>query len=438
LKLAVKKYLSLLLKSDIAKNTSLLVSGTAIAQIIPIALQPFLRRQFSAESYGAYSVYLSLLGIVSVIAAFKYELAIILPKKSKEAANVLFLSVFASLLFNVVLFLAVFLFKNNISNWLNLPGTYSFYLYFVPAASFFYSFYQVMQYWLIREKKFLPISVNKFIRRGTEGAIQSGLSFTFAKTGLLWGDLLGHIANAIAGGIQSFRSGLKFRQLSKVKIKYVAKKYAEYPRFNLLPGLMSACSYLLPALFINGFYTLEYTGYFDLSRMVLSIPLALVAGSISSVMLQRLSEKKKNKKGILKDVAPVFLFVLVLAIIEIIVISLFGKPLFQFFFGRKNTFSGELSEILVWSYAFNFVNASLSSIFIALKKIKILSIWQLFYFLAIGSLLFFRNSSFTDFLKIYVSLELICYFLSVILMGWIVWSYEKAIAKSKSLRINEY
>jgi O-antigen/teichoic acid export membrane protein len=306
LKLAVKKYLSLLLKSDIAKNTSLLVSGTAIAQIIPIALQPFLRRQFSAESYGAYSVYLSLLGIVSVIAAFKYELAIILPKKSKEAANVLFLSVFASLLFNVVLFLAVFLFKNNISNWLNLPGTYSFYLYFVPAASFFYSFYQVMQYWLIREKKFLPISVNKFIRRGTEGAIQSGLSFTFAKTGLLWGDLLGHIANAIAGGIQSFRSGLKFRQLSKVKIKYVAKKYAEYPRFNLLPGLMSACSYLLPALFINGFYTLEYTGYFDLSRMVLSIPLALVAGSISSVMLQRLSEKKKKQKRHSKGCSPCF------------------------------------------------------------------------------------------------------------------------------------
>src|SRR5665811_1102024 len=78
-------------RSELLKNTSILVSGTAIAQLIPILIQQILRRHYSADIFGAYAVYLSLVGMLAIISSFKYELAIILPRKDKEAANVFFL-----------------------------------------------------------------------------------------------------------------------------------------------------------------------------------------------------------------------------------------------------------------------------------------------------------------------------------------------------------
>lgn len=53
---------------------------------------------------------------------------------------------------------------------------------------------------------------------------------------------------------------------------------------------MGVFSFLIPTILINKFYSAEYAGYYDLSKMVLSIPLALIAGSVANVLLQRFSE----------------------------------------------------------------------------------------------------------------------------------------------------
>lgn len=411
------------LESDLLKNTSILISGTVIAQLIPILLQPVLRRYYAPEAFGAFAVYQSLIGIIIVVASFKYDLAIILPKKDKEAANVFFLAFFLNLIFNSVLFLTVIIWKKNIAEFLNLSLEFVNYLYFVPLSAFLFSFYQSINYWLIRKKGFFAISQNKFIRRGFEGSTQVASKFANLSQGLVIGDIIGHIANISSGIYQSVKKGLNPDHLSLIKLKYVFSKYIEYPKFNVIPSLMSACSYLLPAIFINKYFTSEYTGFFDLSKLVLSIPLALVATSISNVLLQRVSEKFKENQSFIKELTPIITLVLFIAIMEVVVISIFGEDLFKLFFGKEWAFSGKISKILVWSYALNFFIASFSSLFIAMKKIKILSIWQLVYFLSILLLLFLKDYSFINFIKIYVAIEVICYLAMTILIFFIIRKY---------------
>ena len=106
------------------KNISILVSGTTIAQLIPIILQPLLRRYFSPEEFGAYAVYLSLIGILIVVASMKYELAIILPEKDKAATNILALAVLINLAFSSILLLIIVLFRSPVSNMINLSPQY--------------------------------------------------------------------------------------------------------------------------------------------------------------------------------------------------------------------------------------------------------------------------------------------------------------------------
>jgi O-antigen/teichoic acid export membrane protein len=432
-KLILKKdknlFYTILLRSELLRNTSILISGTALAQLIPILLQPVLRRFFSPEIFGAYSVYLSLIGILIVISSFRYELAIILPRKDKEAAAVFFLTLILNLLFNILLLFFIILWKIKILMFLNLSEAFANYLYLVPLGTFLFSSYQSINYWLIREKKFFPISLNKFVRRGFEGAAQVVFKFLKISHGLIYGDLIGQIANVFSGIYQGSKSGLSLHMFSPNKIKYVLFKYSEYPKFNIIPAFMSACSYLLPAIMINKFYSAESTGYFDLSKLLLSIPLALIASSISNVLLQRVSEKSKSKLSIRKDLISILFFVSLAVIFEIGIIMFWAEDIFKILFGNKWEFSGTISKILVWAFAFNFIVSSFSSIFISLKKIKLLSVWQLFYFLSILTLFFFNNLSFSNFLKVYVIIELICCSMITLFIFYVVVNYEKLIPK---------
>jgi O-antigen/teichoic acid export membrane protein len=420
-------FISVLRSSELFRNTSILISGTAVAQLIPIFLQPVLRRVFLPEVFGAYAVYLSIIGILIVISSLRYELAIILPKIDKEATAVFSVAVFLNFIFNILLLIIIILWKEQLQIFLNLSDEFSDYLYLIPLGTFLSSTYQCINYWLIRKKRFFPISVNKFVRRGFEGSAQISFMFLKVSHGLIFGDLIGNLANAISGIIQGIRSGLALQLVSFVKIKYVLAKFSDYPKYNIVPGFMSACSYLLPAVMINKFYSTESTGYFDMSKLLLSIPLALIATSLSNVLLQRVSEKNKSGLSIRKDLTSILVFVLFVVFVEISVIMFWAEDIFRIFFGSVWEFSGTISKILVWAFAFNFIVSSLSSVFISLNKIKLLSVWQLFYFISILSLFFFSSLSFTSFLKVYTGIEVICCLVITMLMFYIIVRYEKRV-----------
>lgn len=421
-------------KSELLKNTSILISGTALAQVIPMLLQPVLRRAFAPEVFGSYSVYRSLIGMLIIISSFKYELAIILPRKDTEATNVFFLAILLNVFFNLILLCVIIIWKSSLIGFLNLSDKFGDYLYFVPLGTFFYSAYQSINFWLIRKKQFFPISINKFVQRAVEGISQLGFMFAKISYGLIFGDLIGNFANVVSGIFQGMKSGLSLRLFSPVVIKNVLTKYSEYPKFNVIPSFMSACSFLLPAILINKFFSSENAGFFDLSKMLLSIPLALVATSISNVMLQRVSEKYRNHESFIKELYPIFAIVILISVAEIFVIEIFGIRIFSLIFGERCGFSGSISRILVWSYALNFIVASFSSIFISMNKIKLLSIWQLFYFVSILSLVLFKNLSFMGFIKVYVLVELLCYFVISIFMILIIFRYESKVSIMNNIK----
>ena len=419
-------------KSELLKNTSILVSGTALAQLIPILLQPVLRRFYTPETYGAYAVYLSLIGILYVLSSLRYEMAIALPRKDKTAVNLWALALFFNLMFNALLFFFIIIFRSPILQFLNIPSGYSIFIYLVPVGNFLYSFYQSTHYWLIRKKSFKAVSINKFARRITEGGVQVSSKNLFAGTSLVLGDIVGHFTNVIAGYYQSWKKGLRWEYVSLNKLRYVFKKYAEFPKYNLLSSFMGVFSFLIPTLLINKFYSAEYAGYYDLSKMVLSIPLALIAGSVANVLLQRFSEKRQLKETIFKEFFQIFIIVFLIAVLEIVVIRLWGVPLFKIIFGKQWVESGIMSKMLVWSYAINFVVFSFSSVFISLERIKLLSAWQVFRFLAILVLFTLDDIDFSRFIKIYVLIEIVSFMVNFGLLVWIIYQYEKKLKVIKT------
>jgi O-antigen/teichoic acid export membrane protein len=181
---------------------------------------------------------------------------------------------------------------------------------------------------------------------------------------------------------------------------------------------------MLPPIFINKFFSSDSAGFFNLAQMLLSIPIGLVATAFTSVLLQRISEKYNNRTSFLSDLKPVIIVVGLISLVEIIVITFFGEFLFKVVFGDIWTFSGRISRILVWSFAFNFIVSTFTAIFVAMRKIKVYSVYQLFYFIAIISLLLFKRLGFVEFLKVYVIIEITCYTVLSAVMIFIIARYE--------------
>ena len=419
-----------LLKSEMLRSASVLISGTVIAQLLSILLRPLLSRFYSPESFGIYSVYVSLTGIIMILSSLRYDDTIVLPKSDKESINLLGLALIINLLFNVIIFILVLIIGKKIISFLNLPENFPVaILYIIPLGAFLIGTYQSLNSWLIRKRKYKAVSINKLVRRSSEGVAQ--LSFAWFKSfnGLIFSDIFGQAFNVATVAYQSKKNGLNLRLLSITKLKYVFHKYSEFPKYNLIPAFMSSCSYLLPPIFINKFFSPETAGFFDLSKLLLSIPLAFIASSFSNVLLQRIAEKFNRKESFLSDLKPVFYIVGLISILEVMTILIFGEDLFKIIFGSQWITSGKISKIMVWSFTFNFIASSFTSIFVSMRRIKIYSIWQFIYFMAILSLLFFKHLPFTEFLKVYVIIEVLCYILIALVMLIIVYRYESELVK---------
>ena len=90
------------MKSGFNKNFLSLISGTSIAQIIPILIAPILSRLYSPEDFGLYAFYIGIVGVLSVISTFKYEMAIIIPKNKLVVNQLLQISIFSSILISLI------------------------------------------------------------------------------------------------------------------------------------------------------------------------------------------------------------------------------------------------------------------------------------------------------------------------------------------------
>lgn len=394
------------INSEFLRNTSTLATGTTFAQLIPIIIQPFLRRYYSAETFGTYAVYLSLIGILYAVSSLRYEQAIIVPVKEREAGQLLIVGQIFNLIFSCLLTIIILIFKNAILNFLNIHPKHYIYLLLVPAGILLFNLQQSISLWLIRKKSFLQVSAIKIVRRGTEGIFQLVFRYLKYTTGLLIGDLIGHIMNIAVGLRILRRNGFRFSWYSFPEAREVAKKYSDYPKYNSLTAFLSAFSLLFPVILINKYYGSANAGFFDLSRLLLLTPIALLAGSVSNVILQRVAEKKRLKKSFKNEFFLILGIGFLISLVEVIVLQFFGEELFSVLFGKEWEFSGTISKLLIWPFLAYFFSVSLGSTFLALEKIKLLSFYQAVNFILTISLLLFINKDFLTFIKFFVVISM--------------------------------
>ena len=76
------------LTSTFAKDIFTLLTGNAVAFIIPVLVYPLLSRIYSTEDYALFGLYIGVFSFLEIASAGRYDFAIVMPEKDEAALNI--------------------------------------------------------------------------------------------------------------------------------------------------------------------------------------------------------------------------------------------------------------------------------------------------------------------------------------------------------------
>lgn len=372
-------------KRPIVRNIGLLTSGTILAQIVSITASPFLTRLFSPEDFGIQNTFLSLLAILNVAAALRFELVIPLVKQNKIASQMVMLSIFAVFFSSTIVLIFIIILHINNYQLFNIQISNN-YLFLIPISLLFSGFYLVFNYWAIRIERFEVIAKTKLFQalNGTVAQIILGL-LGVKPLGLI----IGSIIKQASGGWRLFRVYKKTSLMPKPNLNIIVKlaqKYKRYPLVSSWSSIVNVLSLNLPVLLLSKLYGFKIAGYFGFSLMIISLPVTLVGKSISQVFIGQASKLiGKDLKQLKKLYNRIIKTLFFIGVLPALFLFSYGPQLFAFVFGENWYISGVIVRTLSLVFLFQFILIPTSQLLNIIQRQSIQFIWDFIRFIFILS-----------------------------------------------------
>lgn len=419
-----------ILTSEFNRNVLTLMTGTTIAQAIPIAITPILTRIYTPEDFGVFAIFIAITSIFSVIVNWRYDIAIMLPKKDEEAINILALGFIISCIISLILLILVFFLKDFFSKFFENKELGKW-LFFIPLTVFVIGLWNLLNYYNIRKKNYKDLSKAKIIKSIILSISQIGIGIMKSGViGLISGNILSQLFANTKLILNLIKNKTLISKISKKKIISVAKKYQNFPKHNAPGALSDTAASQLPMIFLPKLYGIDMSGYFFLANNLIVIPSSLLGKSISEVFFQQISVKKNNRSKcwpfFIKTVKNLFYIALPFSIM----IILFGPSLFLLVFGEQWKVSGEIAPYLAIKFLFIFCTSPLSHVFAVSGYIKRGVFWQYLYLtsrLFVFLIAAFAGLKFFEFLMIFIIFEIMLYLFYFHLIAKTVKQMDKEI-----------
>lgn len=379
------------------------MSGTAVAQLIPIAISPLLTRLYSPSELGIFALYLSTASIVSVAATGRYELAIMLPEHDDEAGSLIRLSLI------IVAALTVLTTISTVAWQSCLDGTTAPWILFLPAALALTGSGQALTYWFNRKAAYGQIAKSRM----AQAVIMSLVQIMGAVGGLkLYGLIGGHLCGLLAS-LAAYWAGLFKHPLPGTAKKgdfhhlnELAKKYSNFIKYSTPMALLNIFSLNFLVYVLGMAFDTETLGHYSLANRVMNAPLMFMSSSFSAVFFERII-KSENKLAVYRKS---LILNTALGAITLLPFIFLGEQIFTLIFGAAWAVAGKMTLYLSpWLLA-SFAVGSVSTVFSAHQKDNILLWWQLAY-LAAGSIIIFvlRGMSLATVLTVFSCFSAVAY-----------------------------
>ncbi len=370
--------------SEFTRNVATLITGSAVAQLIPLLVTPLLSRMYSPESFGDFGLFISIVSAISIIATARYEMAVMLPHKDEEAFHLVILAFIVSAAVGVITFLVVLVLRNAVNvNFQSHPMT-GMWLYVLPVIVVLAGVFQTFSNWFNRKKNYRILAAGTMI--SSAGTNSTSLLFGIFKMSS-WGLFAANIIGQVVLNFYLFSKFARewknfFPKFSKTLMKELALRYKIFPTVNVLYSLVGMLQINGLIYLVSYFFSTEELGHLSFSMRLLQAPVSLVGAAFSQVFYQKASSLHREQASLQHLVKETILKATLIGLPVVIVLIFAGPYLFSVIFGEGWRESGVYVSILAPWFFFDFIRIPVSNIPMILEKQK-----SMFVFTFLGNII---------------------------------------------------
>ncbi|MDD5360378.1 MAG: oligosaccharide flippase family protein [Sulfurovaceae bacterium] len=349
-------------KSEFSRNVLTLMTGTTIAQAIPIAISPILTRIYSPQDFGVFALFVAIVGFFSVVSSLRYEQAILVPKDDEDAINIFALGFLVNAFISIFLFLIVAVLNKEIANLFNNKEIETW-LWFAPLTIFFIGLFNLLTYWNNRKKHYANItkatiikSIILAISQIAIGTIKSGAA------GLVSGQILSSIFSNMRLAKALLNNKKLLKSISEESMMNQAKKYIDFPKFQAPHAMLNNLSSNVPTFLFSAFFGVNIVGFYALATRIVLAPLGILSNASAKVYNQKVSELYNNNEDSYGFTIRFLKAFIKKIILPLIVIVAFAPTIFAFVFGENWREAGVYTQILFPWILLNLVVSTISFI----------------------------------------------------------------------------
>jgi O-antigen/teichoic acid export membrane protein len=362
-------------QSEYAKNIVTLFTGTVLAQSIPILITPILTRIYSPEDFGLFSLVFSIASLLSVVATGQYELAILMPKNSVLAANIVKLVFLICIIFCVLCLFFFLLFKDETLRFFKM-GKLNNWIFIIPVLIFTNVAQVTLGSWCNRKKGYKLISKNKILETSVTGSFNIGLGLLGHFFGLIIGRVLGQIFSVISYFRNLRQDNLNIKKFEPKKISFVAKRYIKFPKFLIAAHLFNTGASEVPTILVNTFFGSTVLGFFGFCRRIATAPLAVITATMGNVFREAAAKNYAETGNCIIIFKKTLRILFLISFLPFFIFYFSAPVLFAFIFGEEWREAGVYAQYLTPMFFIQFLYSPLSVITIIAEKQEVELLWQ--------------------------------------------------------------
>jgi O-antigen/teichoic acid export membrane protein len=357
------------------KSVASVLTGTALAQLIPIVGALFIARLYAPNEFGIFSAWLGVVLLLGVIFTGRFETALAIEADGEprrlSVSCVIATAGLAALIAFLLLGVALLLTPSQI---LRFPA---FLVVGAIPSALAIAVAQTWQSWAAAEGAYSNLSLMRIVQAGavTLGQAVVGLAYPSAE-GLAAAHLLGVVLGLAYSAYLMPLGALPFGPSGFTAITLFWKRRRRFPMFSLPADSINTAAAQLPLLIVASRFGADTAGLLAMTMRVLGAPIGLLGKSVLDVFKRHAATSFRERGECRGEYIRTFKVLAVGSLAFCGVMFFASELLFAKVFGEEWRGAGAIAVWLLPMFALRFIASPLSYMVYIAGKQHVDLFWQ--------------------------------------------------------------
>lgn len=405
--------------SKFISNIRILITGSALAQVVVLIISPLLTRLYSVEAIGVYTYFLSIAHMFMAVVCLRYDISIVNEENQRKVLALVKISFFVSLISSFFISIGFYIHRSGQPSPQINVILFTVLMFMVLVS---YGIINVLSAYNNRLEEYKLLTKVYLLR-----TIAQNLGALLL--GVLWPSPISLMVPYLLGQFVGVR-----KQWSKLACKYdeikdvttremcvTAIAHVRQPLFSSPALFANSFAYSSLAVFIEILFGFRYVGFYSMSVRALGVPIALISGNVSKVFFREASVEYQEHGTYWRAYKKTLVVLCFIALPMSVVIALIAPKLSSLVLGKEWIVAGEYMRALAPMYGARFITTALSpGLQVSGKQAVELVLQLLLLAVSVSAFLYAKanGTSIEAFLVIVNWLSFLVFVVYAVVVGW--------------------